>query len=469
MAGPLAITCVVWLLAGAVAASDGAVTPAAAAGCASTDIEWPMAFAQDAVGNDMEPATTTQLDLRPYKLVVRRDGGENALVWLLCDSNQMQCTLHPGPEDGVATEVPLLPPPEWGAGETSDLDQRGLMVDLHGRMVPIGASELRSYLDLVAPPAADAADLSKRLAAAEFWLLLALLGALGGALRWCLGWEAGALRVGRLHVYEEKLLGSGSHGTLVFEGRIGKRRATPSTPLLPRAAPRGSSLIPRGVRRRRVAVKRVLAAQQLLAKRETRAPPPPMDHHEPPMDHHEEDHGAATAVLPSRVRSRGRREIRALRQCDDHPHVLRFFMHHARGPYVYLALELAAMSLERCRPSPCALPRTPPHRRARPAMRLGCCGSHLRRAPPASAPRRRERALIITRQVGAPDVRGRRGGARGTAAPRDQRAAAAAADVPRRGAAARPRAEPRRHQAEQRAALGRGRRQGARPLCRPHM
>lgn len=40
-----------------------------------------------------------------------------------------------------------------------------------------------------------------------------------------------------------------------------------------------------------------------------------------------------------------RREVRTLVECDSHPNVLRLFLHETHGPFVYLALEAAVMTL----------------------------------------------------------------------------------------------------------------------------
>lgn len=85
-------------------------------------------------------------------------------------------------------------------------------------------------------------------------------------------------RVGRLVIYEDEVLGSGSNGTVVLGGRIGRRR---------------------------VAAKRMLKSHAALA----------------------------------------RREVRALVECDSHPNVLRLFLYETQGPFVYLALEAAVMTL----------------------------------------------------------------------------------------------------------------------------
>ena len=113
------------------------------------------------------------------------------------------------------------------------------------------------------------------------WLLLlaALLLAACGAGR-SLWRRSARLGGSRLVVYEDQVLGTGSHGTVVLVGRLGRRR---------------------------VAVKRMLRSLG--------------------------EHAA--------------REVRALVACDAHPHVLRFYLREARGPFVYLALELAHMTVQR--------------------------------------------------------------------------------------------------------------------------
>ena len=95
----------------------------------------------------------------------------------------------------------------------------------------------------------------------------------------------GGTRVGqRLVVYEDKVLGQGSHGTVVLEGRMLDGRTG----------------------RRKVAAKRMLRSHAEQAQR----------------------------------------EVRALIKLDDHPNVLRYYLQETHGPFVYLALELAAMTLQ---------------------------------------------------------------------------------------------------------------------------
>jgi len=153
----------------------------------------------------------------------------------------------------VTPQLPLLPPP----GED---------------LLPLAAPFLPSR-----PAGADEWPTLPHAA----WLLLlaALVLAACTAGRWL--WRR-AVRLGgsRLVVYEDQVLGTGSHGTVVLVGRLGRRR---------------------------VAVKRMLRSLG--------------------------EHAA--------------REVRALVACDAHPHVLRFYLREVRGPFVYLALELAHMTVQR--------------------------------------------------------------------------------------------------------------------------
>jgi len=249
------------------------------------------------------------------------DGGNGALLGLLCNARSLRCRPAPSLVYGE-TRLPFLQLAESGLVERNLLAAlaatdgtllRALADSLSGRksdgqewralLSPamqhrfleacqsvLDSSEAPALLlpapdkqqvELVAvPPSAPNATVGDELPEPQARLFVIavsiLLATVGAALvRWR---PLHSHRVGRLRIYEDELLGIGSNGTTVLGARLGRRR---------------------------VAAKRMLRSHAEHA----------------------------------------RREIRTLTECDSHPNVLRLFLYEVHGPFVYLALERAAMTL----------------------------------------------------------------------------------------------------------------------------